>query len=78
INSRVTFTQDNDVSSAVINAVKDHDINLIIIGARGRTAVASLVLGSVTEKLIRNSYMPVLAVKKKGENLGLLQAMFHI
>lgn len=47
----------------------------IVIGARGRSGAAGVLLGTVTEQLIRNSPSPVLAVKKKGECLGLLRAL---
>ena len=47
----------------------------VVIGARGRTGAAGVLLGTVTEQLIRKSPSPVLAVKKKGECLGLLRAL---
>ncbi|MHC5040151.1 MAG: universal stress protein [Planctomycetota bacterium] len=78
INMKMDYTKDMEISDALIQGVKEHDIDMIIIGARGRTSAASFLLGSVTEKLIRRSFIPVLAVKKKGANLGILQAMFEI
>lgn len=50
----------------------------IVIGARGRTGAAGVLLGTVTEHLIRKSPSPVLAVKKKGECLGVLRALLVI
>jgi nucleotide-binding universal stress UspA family protein len=47
----------------------------VVIGARGRTGAAGVLLGTITERLIRKSPSPVLAVKKKGECLGLLRAL---
>lgn len=47
----------------------------VVIGARGRTGAAGVLLGTITEQLIRNSPSPVLAVKKKGECLGVLRAL---
>jgi len=78
VNLEMDYIKDSDICDALIQGVKEHDIDLIIIGARGRTAAASFLLGSVTGKLIRNSFIPVLAVKKKGANLGVLQALFEI
>ena len=49
-----------------------------MIGARGRTGTAGVLLGTVTEQLIRKSPSPVLAVKKKGECLGVLRALLVI
>ncbi|MCP4247684.1 MAG: universal stress protein [bacterium] len=47
----------------------------VVIGARGRTGAAGVLLGTVTEQLIRQSPSPLLAVKKKGECIGLLRAL---
>jgi nucleotide-binding universal stress UspA family protein len=48
---------------------------LIVIGARGRTGAAGILLGTVTEQLIRVSPVPVLAIKNKGECIGVLRAL---
>ncbi|MHC4601018.1 MAG: universal stress protein [Planctomycetota bacterium] len=77
VNVKTEFREESDVSRAVIDRVKESGANLIVIGARGRTVTASFLLGSVTEKLIRNSFVPVLAVKKKGANLGFLEALLE-
>ena len=50
----------------------------VVIGARGRTGAAGVLLGTVTEQLIRQSPSPVLAVKKKGEYLGVLRALLIV
>lgn len=50
----------------------------VVIGARGRTGAAGVLLGTVTEQLIRKSPSPVLAVKKKGECVGVLRALLVI
>jgi nucleotide-binding universal stress UspA family protein len=50
----------------------------VVIGARGRAGAAGVLLGTVTEHLIRKSPSPVLAVKKKGECVGVLRAMLII
>jgi nucleotide-binding universal stress UspA family protein len=48
---------------------------LIVIGAKGRSLSALVLLGSVTEKLIETTPAPVLAVKKKGAGMGFLEAL---
>ncbi len=50
----------------------------LVIGARGRSGAAGVLLGTVTEQLMRKSPSPVLAVKKKGECLGVLRALLVI
>lgn len=47
----------------VINAyIDDHDIDLIVMGRRGRTGLAKHMLGSVTERVLRQVDTPVLTV----------------
>jgi len=55
-------------------AVFEQDIDLVVVGARGRTAPAGVLLGRVTEGLMMRSPAPVLAVKKKDERIGFLEA----
>jgi nucleotide-binding universal stress UspA family protein len=40
----------------------DHDVDLVVMGTHGRTGVRRFVLGSVTEKVLRLSDVPVLVV----------------
>lgn len=48
---------------------------MIVIGAKGRSLAASVLLGSVNEKLIETTHVPILAVKKKGSGMGFLEAL---
>jgi len=59
-------------------AAKEHQSSLIVIGARGRKAGAGILLGSVTEHLIKTTATPLLAVKKKGVGMGLLDALLKL
>lgn len=52
--------------------------DLVIIGARGRTGAAGVLLGTITEQLIRQCKVPLLATKKKGEHIGVLRAMLAL
>ena len=63
---------------AILDVLGSGAAKAIVIGARGRTGAAGVLLGSVTEQLIRESPSPVLAVKKKGECLGILRALIAL
>ncbi len=58
--------------------IADIGARLVVIGARGRSGAAGVLLGNVTEQLIQKSPVPVLAVKKKGECLGVLRALLTL
>lgn len=46
----------------IIEYAKDHDVDLIVMGTHGRKGVSRVILGSVAEKVMRNSEIPVLTV----------------
>jgi nucleotide-binding universal stress UspA family protein len=58
--------------------IEEHGIDLLIVGARGRKAGAGVLLGSVTEHLIQTTTIPLLAVKKKGTGMSLLDALLRL
>jgi nucleotide-binding universal stress UspA family protein len=50
---------------AVLEVAKDVGAEYIVIGTHGRTGVARFVIGSVAERLVRLSTVPVLVVPTK-------------
>ena len=50
-------------------------IDLLIMATLGRSASAAILMGSVTEKLIWITNVPLVAVKKKGAGLSFLEAL---
>jgi len=58
--------------------VEEHDIDLLVVGARGRKAGAGVLLGSVTEHLIQTTTIPLLAVKRKGTGMSLVDALLKL
>lgn len=49
----------------ILQAVDDHAIDLIVIATHGRTGWRHMVFGSVAEKVVRQSKVPVLTVSAK-------------
>lgn len=52
-------------ASAILAAADQHDVDCIVIATHGRSGVRRFVLGSVTEKVLRSSARPVLAVHSR-------------
>lgn len=56
-------TAQHDVAEAILGLAADVRAELLIIGARRRSPVGKLLLGSVTQTLILQAEVPVLVVK---------------
>ena len=50
-------------SEEVITAARAEDSDLIVVGTRGKTGLAHVLLGSTAERVIRGASCPVLAVR---------------
>ena len=59
---QVVEGSDLHVGECVAKAVADWQADLVVLGTHGRRGVNRLVLGSVTEVVMRHSDVPVLAV----------------
>lgn len=61
----------SSVAAMISNTAHDKKADLVIVGAKGRTDAAAILLGSVTEKLITECEdIPLLVVKQKGKSFS--------
>jgi nucleotide-binding universal stress UspA family protein len=65
VDSRV-LTGD-DAARALLDFTKAEGVDLIALSTRGRGGVSRFFLGSVADKLVRGAAVPVLAVRRPGE-----------
>jgi nucleotide-binding universal stress UspA family protein len=56
------LTETGDPAQELKRAVRDHNIDLTVLGTHGRTGLMRLLMGSVAEELFRNLECPVLTV----------------
>lgn len=49
----------------IIDYANEKDIDLIVMGTHGRTGLDRILLGSVTEKVVRTSEVPVMTVGRE-------------
>jgi nucleotide-binding universal stress UspA family protein len=78
VNAKVntSFVQDFP-DSAIVNAVVESGLDLIVMGARGLKGIGSYIVGSVTRLVAINSPKPVLIVKPaQWEKSGKLKILF--
>jgi nucleotide-binding universal stress UspA family protein len=71
-------TNDNPVTD-IIDFALEHEPSAIIIGVKGRTATTALFIGSRAEQLIQyNSSIPMMVVRPKGKNAGIIDLLREI
>ena len=54
--------------ATVIERAKTEKVDLIVMSTHGRSGIPRMMLGSVTEKVLRSSHCPVLAIPIYNEN----------
>jgi nucleotide-binding universal stress UspA family protein len=53
-----------DPAAAIVRVARDENVDLIVLGTHGRTGVLRLLMGSVTESVVRHAPCPVLTLKQ--------------
>jgi nucleotide-binding universal stress UspA family protein len=56
---------DPDIARAITRTGQDLACDLIVVGTHGKTGLEHLILGSVAEKTVRTSPIPVLTVRHR-------------
>jgi nucleotide-binding universal stress UspA family protein len=50
----------------IISIAKTNKVDMIVMGTHGRTGIAHIMIGSVSEKVVRKAHCPVLTVRQSG------------
>jgi nucleotide-binding universal stress UspA family protein len=50
----------------IISIAKGNNVDMIVMGTHGRTGIAHIMIGSVSEKVVRKAHCPVLTVRQPG------------
>jgi nucleotide-binding universal stress UspA family protein len=58
------FVQDGSVTDRILALAEARAVNLIVMGTHGLRGIDRLMVGSVTERVLRRARCPVLAVRK--------------
>ena len=54
-----------DPAQEILTVADQQHFDLIVMGTRGKSGLAHLLLGSVAEKVVRHAHCPVLTVREK-------------
>jgi len=61
---RVVLTE-GPAAQSIVRYANDHQVDMIIMSTHGRTGIQHVLLGSVTERVVRTAKCPVLTIKSK-------------
>jgi nucleotide-binding universal stress UspA family protein len=63
IHIKTEIISSKDISGGILDFAEENNINLIVIGTRGRSGFKKLLLGSVASHVVTYAHCPVLVVK---------------
>ncbi len=63
----ITEILEGPPADAILRVADARDVDLIVMGARGLGSVASLLLGSVSQKVLAHATCPVMVVREEAE-----------
>lgn len=63
----ITSVLEGDVSTAILDYAKENAVDLMILGSHSHSGLYKLFVGSVTEKLLQHTQIPLLVIPNKEE-----------
>ncbi len=63
----------NATADEIIGCVEKENVDLIVMGSHGRTGIGRLVLGSITDKVVRAIKQPIIVIRAKDGNTDVSQ-----
>lgn len=73
LNENVKF---HKAFEGVIEESRNNNVDLIVMGSQGATGLKEMLVGSNTEKVVRQSHIPVLVIKQEVENFEINDIIF--
>ncbi|WP_420319242.1 universal stress protein [Ekhidna sp.] len=71
-----TLDENGKVIDLIIDTASKKKVDMIVMGAKGRTATSAIFIGSKSERMIRiNDSIPLMIIRKKGAVAGILETL---
>lgn len=73
------LSQEKKPAQTFCKSAVEHEADLMLITSRGRTRFAALLLGSFAESMVmEDAQVPMLILKNKNKNMGVLDALLNV
>jgi nucleotide-binding universal stress UspA family protein len=73
------YDEEKEPAECIARFVREHEIGLLVIGSKGRTAAASIVMGSIAKNLTQILHdVPLMVVKERNKSMDLLDALKEV
>jgi nucleotide-binding universal stress UspA family protein len=63
-----TLVKEGDFAESILKAAKEYHADIIILGSHSRKWLENVVMGSVTEKVLRHTTIPLFIIPTKKQN----------
>jgi nucleotide-binding universal stress UspA family protein len=63
--ARGKTVEGNDVATTIVEQIAEERVDVVVMGTHGRTGLARAIIGSVADRVVRRSNVPVLLVPKR-------------
>lgn len=63
-----TIAVEGDFAESILKIAKDHHVDIIVMGSHSRRWLENIIMGSVTEKVLRHTSKPLFIIPTKKEN----------
>lgn len=71
-----SLDKDGKIIDLILKEASKKKVNMIVMGAKGRTTTSALFIGSKSERMIRiNEDIPLMIIRKKGAVAGILESL---
>jgi nucleotide-binding universal stress UspA family protein len=79
VHAEYILNKESGIAQKIFDFSVEEGASVIVMGSKGRTQAAALLLGSISEKLIKiNDKIPLIVVKERWHNLDFLEALFEV
>ncbi|TAK63200.1 SulP family inorganic anion transporter [Methylobacter sp.] len=75
VTTKLASEESINVAHAILRKAGEYNADLIVIGTRGHSRAATILLGSVTSQVMAESKIPVLAIKHVDDRMTLMKAL---